>query len=234
MSFGREAFVRLASLAPMLAEAQAEGLGWLSGDERSRVDAMGARSRREQFIAAHWLARCHAAEVFGGRPQQWCLSATDDGAPLLTSAAVAGGAQMFVSLSHSGAWLATAIAAFPVGVDVQCERSDRNVAALLEYCFSTQDCASVRQLPEDEQRAAFYRLWTLAEAHGKRDGHGLRPELSRGQQVLAAEPDAAEAVSWSLGCAWLAVAGAPAMRVQPSGFAEPIAPSFWRFAAAGA
>lgn len=234
MSFGREAFIRLAGLAPMLAEAQAEDLGWLSGDERSRVDAMGSRSRREQFIAGHWLARCHAAEVVGGRPQQWCLSATDVGTPLLTSAAVAGSARMFVSLSHSGAWLATAIAAFPVGVDVQCERSGRNVAALLEYCFSAQDRESVRTLPEDEQRAAFYRLWTLAEAHGKREGHGLRPELSRAQQVLAAAPDAAEAVSWSLGYAWLAVAGAPAMRAHPSGLAEPAEPSFWRFAAAGA
>lgn len=234
MSFGREASVRLAGLAPRLAEAQAGGLDWLSDDERLRVDAMGSRVRREQFIAGHWLARCHAAEVLGGTPQQWCVSAADGGAPLLTSAVVAGGTQVFVSLSHSGAWLATAIAAFPVGVDIECARRDRNVAALLAYCFSAQDCESVRKLPTDEQRAAFYRLWTLGEAHGKREGHGLRPELSRRRQVLAAEPGAAEAVSWSLDFAWLAVAGEPAMRVHPSGFAESVEPSFWRFAAVNA
>ncbi len=234
MSLGRQAFVRLAGLAPLLAEAQAEGLGWLSDDERSRVEAIGSRSRREQFIAGHWLARWHAAEVVGGRPQQWCLSAADGGTPVLTSAAAVGGTRMFASLSHSGAWLATAIATFPVGVDVECARSDRNVAALLEYCFSPQDCERVRKLPADEQRAAFYRLWTLGEAHGKREGHGLRPELTRRQQLLAAEPGTAEAVFWSLGFAWLAVAGESAMRVHANGFAEPVEPSLWRFVATAA
>lgn len=237
MSIGRKAFVRLASLGPVLADALVDGLAWLSAREKLRVDAMRSRARREQFIAGHWLLRCHAADVMGGTPQQWLLAATDSGCPLLTcplltSAADAGGRQLFVSLSHSGAWLATAVAEFPIGVDIQCARSGRNVAALLEYCFSTQACDSVRKLADDEQGAAFYRLWTLAEAYGKREGHGLRPALSRRQQVLDAPSDAAEAVSWSLGFVWLAVAGEPAMRVQSSGIAESIEPSFWRFAMA--
>jgi len=219
---------------PVLAEAQANGLSWLSDGERSRVDAMGSRARRDQFIAGHWLARCHAADVVGGEPKHWHLTAVDDGGLSLCSAKVAEGARLHASLSHSGLWLAAAIAPFPVGVDVECARNDRNIAALLDYCFSAHDCDGVRRMPGREQHAAFYRLWTLCEAQGKRDGHGLRPELTRRQYLLCSEPENAEAVSWQLGFAGLAVAGETAMRVHLTGIFGKVEPAFWRFVPAGA
>lgn len=228
MAAGRMAEIRLAALAPLVAEVETAGLDWLSDDERTRWSAMGSEIRRRQFLAGHWLIRSLAADALGGEPAQWVLSAGADGAPALRSPACDAGQGVAASLSHSAEWVVAAVASFPVGIDLEHPSRPRNLRALADYAFSPEECAELRGLPDDERTAAFYLFWTIKEAVGKREGHGLRPELARRQRPISCAADAADVVSWQFADCSLALAGEPGMPVRVTGIPETARRCYWR------
>jgi len=137
------------------------GTDWLSEAEQTRLLAMTAPRRRTQFIAGRWLARQCLATHTGGRWQDFVLSAPEDDAPQLLAAPVPG--PWYFSLSHSGDWLACAVARQPVGVDVECSDRPRDFQALHEWMHEPE---ALQDAPEDPQelQAWFYAQWTLKEA----------------------------------------------------------------------
>lgn len=234
MKAGRQVEVRLAELAPLIAAAESDGLTWLSNEERSRLDAMRSESRRRQYLAGHWLIRCLAAEAFGGVPREWLLTASAEGVPVLQSAVHNAGQMIPASLSHSAGWVAAAVAPFPVGIDLECESKPRDLLALADEAFSPAECAQLRQLPANELAAAFYLFWTLKEATGKREGHGLRTEAARRQQPIRAEAVDAEVVSWQFANCSLAVAGEVGMSIRVFGLPVEAEQRYWRIIPAAA
>ncbi|MFS8063844.1 MAG: 4'-phosphopantetheinyl transferase superfamily protein, partial [Luteimonas sp.] len=177
MPGGRRANVRLATLPLAFAAAEAAGGDWLTPAEQGRLAAMGSPTRRESFLAAHWSIRCLAADVYGDTPGAWVLEASPTGAPrLLAPQGIP--ARPWVSLSHCAGWVAVAMAPFPVGVDIERDWKPRDLHGLADATFSPEEREQLRKLPEGERTAAFYLYWTLKEAQGKREGHGLRPELA--------------------------------------------------------
>lgn len=228
MSGGRQVEVRLAELSPQLAAAQSDGVTWLSNEERRRLDGMRSEIRRRQYLAGHWLLRCLAADAFGGAARQWLLTASAEGVPILQSSAHSTGQAIPASLSHSANWVAAAIAPFPVGIDLECESKPRDLLALADEAFSPAECAELRLLPADEHAAAFYLYWTLKEATGKREGHGLRTEAARRQQPIRVEAADAEVVSWQFANCSLAVAGQAGMSIRVSGLPAEARQRYWR------
>ena len=229
----RGAELRLTALAPLLAEAETGGLGWLGEDERTRLGAMRSEPRRNQFLAGHWLLRRLACEVLGGEPAQWLVSAGPDGVPGLQSAAYDSGRIIPASISHSGDRVAAAIAPFPVGIDLECQSRPRDLQALAEMAFSPTECAELIGLPESERASTFYLYWTLKEAVGKREGRGLRPELSRRQRPFPCAAGQAEVFSWQAADFSLALAGEAGMSVGASLLPNATKPGYWRIEYAG-
>jgi 4'-phosphopantetheinyl transferase len=103
-----------------------------------------------------------------------------------------------INLSHSGAWIAAAVARCGrVGVDIQVEREIRTGVA--ERCYSPAELAWMRSAPIKEQALRFFRLWTLKESYLKATGQGLAADLpaisfditrARTQVSVAGEPGA--------------------------------------------
>ena len=153
------------------------GEDWLGDDEVERLRAMTAPGRRRSFLAGHWQARRVAGEWLQVDAARIGLERHPDGRPLVLVDGEA--SPLSLSLSHSGDWLALALADVPVGIDIELPRRTRDYAALARFAFSPDEVARLQGLDDAVRGAEFHRLWTLKEARGKRSGEGLLPGQAR-------------------------------------------------------
>jgi len=153
--------------------AQGPGLDWLSATEQARLARILAAGRREEFIAGRWFARQLLANVYGGEPVAWSLSAPDSGPPAVL--APAPGQAPHLSLSHSGDRLVCAVAGSPLGVDLEVPRRPRDFLALADAVCSPAERERLRAAAPESREALFHECWTLKEAWLKSRGEGMSP-----------------------------------------------------------
>ena len=218
------AHVRLARL-----DAFANDLGsdWLSADETHRLQAMTAPARRRSFLAGHWLARRVAADWLQLDAARIALDRHPDGRPLLLVDDAP--ASLSISLSHSGDWLAIALATVPVGIDIELPRRLRDLEALARFAFAPDEVERLQRAPQAQRSAIFHTLWTLKEARGKRSGEGLLPEQSRRINTLQSEAGEADALGWSFHDGALALAVDAGTEISVEGGEALGSPAFWRY-----
>ena len=217
----------LASVDSTAASAIAAGTGWLGEDEAARLRQMTATARQRSFLAGHWLARQVAADWLQAGTAGMAVHRHGDGRPQLRVDGEP--STLSLSLSHSGDWLAIALATAPVGIDVELPRRSRDLRALARFTFSREEVARLDGLEEADYSAAFHRLWTLKEARGKRSGSGLLPGESRRVTSLPSDAGTAEATSWTLGDGALSIAVEPGTQVEIVGGEGLRAPAYWRY-----
>ncbi len=111
------------------------------------------------------------------------------------------------SLSHSGSWLAIALAArAPVGIDI--EPADRRIEGLrlARRYFHPGEVAALAELPKPLRQRCFLRMWTAKEAVIKAQGATLASHL---QSVIVSpdQPPALRAVpaDWPAADQWTLV-----------------------------
>jgi len=154
-------------------ESQLQGLAWLSPEEQSRLARISASSRRDQFIAGHWFARRIIAAVHGGDPLAWSLSAPDRGPPLVSGPAPGA---VHLSLSHSADRVACAVAASPLGLDLELPRRVHDFLALADAVCSPVERARLLAAADPASREEkFFQCWTLKEAWLKSRGEDMSP-----------------------------------------------------------
>ncbi|TLX21239.1 4'-phosphopantetheinyl transferase family protein [Thermomonas fusca] len=221
--------LHLLPVAAAAAEAGAQGLDWLTAAECRRLQAITSASRRDTFLAGHWQARALAAQWLRLDVGRVALDAQADGRPLLRVDGDA--APLHLSLSHSGGWLALALADAPVGVDIELPRRVRDWNALARFVFSPEECRRVDAAGDALCAEVFHALWTLKEARGKRSGEGLQPRAARAVTAQPADAANAEALGWAFGEGALALALAPGTRLERAD-GVPGTPAYWRFSSA--
>jgi 4'-phosphopantetheinyl transferase len=103
---------------------------------------------------------------------------------------------LHVSISHSGDWVACAVAGVPVGVDI--ERIDRRRATseLIEEVCSDEEQRLIRRLPPTRRESFFTELWTLKEAWLKRHGAPLDVARMRAIKWSAVKAPQGNCASW--------------------------------------
>jgi 4'-phosphopantetheinyl transferase len=105
------------------------------------------------------------------------------------------------NLSHSGALALIAVTrGREVGIDVEREKPERDLAALAERALAPEDAAAVRAAGEEERAPLFYGLWARHEARLKCLGVGLGrppawPSPSVAVESLPIDPGYAAAVA---------------------------------------
>ncbi len=192
--FTHTTVVALQTLEKMQARVPPPSRQWLDEDERQRLSGIADARLRERFLAGHWLAREALAQLTLSDPERWRLRAAASGMPLASE--VSGNRRAHVSISHSGPFLACAASIAPVGIDIEAPRRERDLIALAQRMFPASEVETLAALDAAAQRSAFYRRWTLDEAHAKREGDGLASERSQRQFWRDAARDAATARSW--------------------------------------
>lgn len=171
----------VAARAGLLAQAQRLESGWLTESEQARLASMQHPQRREEFVACRYALRSLLTSATGTGPavDQWRLDAPEGRAPRLNAPhhGAHAAASMHLTLSHSGSHLACAVAAQPVGVDIEVENSrsaNRDALALATLACSVREMRQLRAIDcELSRRRMFVQWWSLKEAYFKCIGNGV-------------------------------------------------------------
>jgi 4'-phosphopantetheinyl transferase len=209
--------VFLTRVAPISAALGADMPQWLGEQEQTRYVAISAPRRRAQFVAGRWWVRqCLAAEA-GGSWLDYVLSAPQDQAPVLLQTPTHMSAQsLHFSISHSADWLVCAIAAQPVGVDVEDTKRQRDTDALAEQIYGDQEWAMAQTLSPNERRNQFFTSWTLKEAWIKKLPPTSELPAMTAMQFMPCSTDDAQAIVFRSDAFTLAVLPATAASLRLS------------------
>lgn len=143
----------------------AAGAGWLTHSERERLTRFLREGRRRQFVAGRILLRLALGHLLGAAPRTVALQDRPGKAPVLVSPAHTG---IGLSIAHSGHWVACAASrAAPLGLDIECLDSGRDMLALAEQAFGEEAAARLACLDTGARTRTFYRMWCRMEAHVK-------------------------------------------------------------------
>lgn len=139
----------------------------LSQQEIERSARLSNPILRAQFIIARVAVR-HVLATYTGTPARaLALHRDTGGKPLLAAEAAP-----HFSLTHSGTLAAIAVAANPVGIDIEHVRALRHARAA-QRVLHPDTTAAVNALDADAQPEALIDAWTLREAHVKAVGGGM-------------------------------------------------------------
>jgi 4'-phosphopantetheinyl transferase len=174
------AHVAIARVADVLAEAPRDAIAWLSVSERERLDGMRLEARRAQFVAGHWLTRVLLAEAFGRDPAEWRLLERRSLPPQAVDRE-----DTHVSISHSGDWIAAAVATVPIGIDL--EQRPRALSAAIEPFIRNHD-----EAPGSLDPDSLLQRWVAKEAWIKRDAGSALPARLAGIRLRATEREHAD------------------------------------------
>jgi len=148
----------------------------LSAGERTKAAAFRFGADRHRYEVAHVLLRRVLAERVGAAPAE--LSFGRDPCPTCGRSGgrpTLPGSGLHFSLTHAGDLVGVAVAAVPVGVDV--EGPLRNCPCPLAANMHPADRDRVTPLPEPERHAETLRWWarveSLLKCRGEGIGHGL-------------------------------------------------------------
>jgi len=145
--------------------------GLVSEQRRRKALRLSSRRARANSLAAELLA-VKALSAFGVSPR--LLRFESGGRPYVEGDAA------FISLSHSGEYVACAVSDRGVGVDVQQIR--RVVPAVIRRVCSEKEAAALD--PEDLD-GAFLRVWSLKEAWRKANPTADLPAMLRAEFLIA-------------------------------------------------
>jgi 4'-phosphopantetheinyl transferase len=181
-----------------------ELLSALTPEERERGERYRSPRVREQFLRCRGLLRRLLAEYLLCPPSGVPLSLQADGKPILD-----GHSGVHFNVSHTDGMALFAVAARPVGVDVERIRPMPSAEALVSRFFSQTEIRQYESLPNLMKIPGFFRGWTCKEAVLKGIGCGSR-DLDRAvvdldprlpARVIGPPETLAEwrVVSWAMG-----------------------------------
>jgi len=146
--------------------------GFLTEDELQRCTRLIDPERRDRAIAGRGLLRELLAGYLGEKPEELLLSEGEFGKLHLSDHLESD--SLSFNLSHAGNHLLLAVCVgCEVGVDLELVREDLDFRPMAERYFSERERRELFSLPQEEQRAAFYRCWTRKEAYLKGTGTGF-------------------------------------------------------------
>lgn len=140
----------------------------LSAKELGRASRFYFERDRCRFIAARGILREILGSYLEMSPSQLHFSYSSRGKPYL------GATPLHFNVTHSENLVLVAVStACPLGIDVEQIRPIPEFEDIAINYFSTREATKLMALPREQQRRAFYRMWTCKEAGLKAAGTGL-------------------------------------------------------------
>ena len=148
---------------------------WLSPEELTRVERLIPALPRRRTLVMRGLLRWLLASYLQSTPAAVDFTYAAHGKPLVVPPPGRTAVQFNVSHSQNLGWLA--VARCEVGLDVEKQRENLAMAALVERYFSARERTRFRELSAPEQTPWFFRCWTRKEALLKACGLGIQLPL---------------------------------------------------------
>ena len=186
--------VQVARVEHILADAPSALETWLSSSELARLDRLKIQNRRDQYLSGHWLLRCLLSQHFGKPPSAWQLIERTNLPPALQNFDL-----LQTSISHSGDWIAAAIANDAIGIDLE-QRRERAGLMRFQHLLLTHD-----EPPDSLDSDQLLQRWVAKEAWVKRHHGSALPEQLAELELLHAEPETADVQLFSTAAFHLAI-----------------------------
>ncbi|GGI54298.1 hypothetical protein GCM10011430_14720 [Oxalicibacterium solurbis] len=146
-------------------------MNWLGPEELARHATFMRPRRQRQFLIGRILLRFAAGRLLGVDPASIMLTERKNDAPFLRNVP----SSLGYSVSHSGPWVACAVSRkVALGLDVEMRDASRDVMALAEAVFDTDECALLNAKEGMLQITAFYERWSMREAAFKLAARGYQ------------------------------------------------------------
>jgi 4'-phosphopantetheinyl transferase len=174
--------------------------GVLDLAERERWAGYRRDADRERFLVGCGLAKAVIAAFTGQRPADVSLDRTCPQCGRAHGKPSVRGGDLELSVAHSGDLVAVAVAAAPVGVDVEQLDGRRyppgggDPASVARMVLAEPERAALAAVHPSGQARAFLVAWTRKEALTKATGDGLRVPF--GDIVVAADAAGPRLVAW--------------------------------------
>ncbi|MBC8100754.1 MAG: 4'-phosphopantetheinyl transferase superfamily protein [Armatimonadetes bacterium] len=143
-------------------------LAALASDEIARAERLKHPLARARFVAGRVFLRSVLAAHIGSTPGDLRFVYAADGKPSLENAV------LHFNLAHSDHHAVLALAAYPVGVDVERIREPGTLWAMTPTVFTPSEQTELSAISEERKIFAFFRLWTCKEALMKALGGGFK------------------------------------------------------------
>ena len=179
----------------------------LDAAENAQAFAFAHKADRASYVAAHAMARTLLGGVLGCAPSEVLLE-RDPRGKLHVSMPRRATAMPHFSISHTRGLAAVALAACPVGIDVEALTVSADPDALAQRALAAEARAALSAVEARDKAALFLRYWTLGEAFTKATGLGLAQDLQgfafmqSGQpRLLRVDPRFGPVERWRFGIA---------------------------------
>ncbi len=159
-------------------------LAYLSPAERHRSHSIRHALTQRNFLVGRGCLRYLLGRCLGQPPASLSFTYGPQGKPSLGQ----GNGGLEFNLSHSGDYVAIAIADRRVGIDLEQVRTLTALPALCKRCLSPGEQTSLLTLPEPQATLQFFRYWTAKEAYLKGVGVGLSQPMGDLQVSLDQQP----------------------------------------------
>jgi len=160
----------------------------LSTEEKERSERFKFFKHRKLFIASHGFMRSILSLYLDTPAELVELSLREQGKPHLILNK--NQPDIRFNLSHSNNLALLAIRqSHEVGIDVEFMEKKLEWKKIIKRFFTEAEQKALFALPEDQQRCAFFKVWTRKEAHMKVTGRGLH--LSPSSFTVSVPPEPA-------------------------------------------
>lgn len=157
-----------------------EDLALLDHGERCRASLLRDPADRAGYVGAHAFLRRVIGEHLELAPEEVAFVREPCpccGAPRGRPALGEPASHLHFSLSRSGGWALVAIAADPVGADIEA-LPDHDTMAEVSRVLHGDERAAISSAPTHERPEVFARTWTRKEAYLKAVGVGLAHDFA--------------------------------------------------------
>lgn len=179
----------------------------LSPDERSTAARFYFEKDRDQYIVARGVLRTILSRYLDIAPDEIQFSYGTHGKPTLTNSL--GEEIVNFNVSHSNNLALVGVTrGRQLGIDLEYIQKDFACEEIAKRVFSSQEIATLNDLPGDLKHEAFFNCWTRKEAYIKARGLGLSYPLNQFEvSLIPGEPaqlihmngdDLFETSRWSL------------------------------------
>ena len=144
----------------------------LSDDELARYNQLRFPEHRREYLVSHALLRATLARYADIPPLDIRFQQNAFGKPELVGAGAL--ADLRFNMSHTHGLAVCAVTRCgDIGADVEFHTENQALLEIADHYFSAREVDDLLALPEPQQRAAFFRYWTLKESYIKARGEGL-------------------------------------------------------------
>jgi 4'-phosphopantetheinyl transferase len=176
-------------------------LGFLSPEEKARVERFVLLRDREHFIAARGTLRELLGRYLGQAPETIAFRSNEWGKPGLQGNTQKGSLYFNISHSHGMAAYVFSLEG-QVGIDIETIRQDLDIEEIAQRYFSQNEIREMQSLSAELRTEGFFLCWTRKEAYIKARGEGLRIPLHSFEVTLTPGKPAAlrshDTAEWNL------------------------------------